>query len=87
MVEFVDVPFAAGAFYESRGDDRSDPRLHREWINKKCDVQAMWCHIHYSGDAFVTSDTNFHKHTKKPRLKALGAGEILTPDVAASRFG
>jgi hypothetical protein len=54
------------------------------WRNRKCDVDSMWCHIHYGGEAFVTSDKNFHKETKKPRLIALGAGAIVRPAEAAA---
>ena len=39
----------------------------------------MWCHLHYKNDIFVTSDGNFHKATKLPRLLALGAGQIVRP--------
>ena len=51
-----------------------DPR----WRNIKCDVQAMWCHIYYGSDVFVTEDGNFHKAPKKPKLIELGARRILT---------
>lgn len=49
------------------------------WLNRTCDVQAMWCHLHYHNDIFVTSDENFHKTTKLPRLLALGAKRIARP--------
>jgi hypothetical protein len=51
----------------------------RKWVNAKCDVLALWSHIWYSGDIFVTRDQNFHKETKKLQLIALGAGKILRP--------
>ena len=50
------------------------------WLNRTCDVQTMWCHLHYQNDIFVTSDGNFHKATKLPRLLALGAKRISRPD-------
>jgi hypothetical protein len=53
-----------------------------KWLNRKCDSMSMWCHIHYDGDMFVTSDWNFHKPTKIQRLIALGAGRILKPNEA-----
>ena len=52
----------------------------RAWLNRKCDVLSMWCHIHYGNDVFVTSDGNFHKATKLPRLIALGAKRIARPE-------
>lgn len=54
--------------------------LNKQWRNAKCDVLAMWCHIYYKGDLFVTADGNFHKETKKPKLITLGAGDILKPE-------
>jgi hypothetical protein len=29
------------------------------WLNAKCDVLTMWCHLHYGGDVFVSSDKTF----------------------------
>lgn len=51
----------------------------RTWRNRKCDTLAMWCHIYYEGDIFVTRDSDFHKPTKKPALIKLGAKSILDP--------
>jgi hypothetical protein len=60
--------------------------LDSRWRNKKCDVLALWSHLHHQGNVFVTSDTNFHKTSKKPQLIALGAGHILGPTEAATRL-
>jgi hypothetical protein len=61
----------------------SDPEaIERKWRNRRLDAEAMWCHIHYEGDVFVTTDDNFFKETKKPQLAALGAPLILTPSQA-----
>jgi hypothetical protein len=49
------------------------------WRNCKCDVLAMWSHIHFERDVFVTRDGKFHAETKKPALIALGANLIETP--------
>jgi hypothetical protein len=54
----------------------------RGWRNRKCDVQAMWCHINHCRDVFVTSDENFHGPEKLPALIALGAREIKRPRAA-----
>jgi len=56
------------------------------WRNRKCDVQAIWSHIHHKRDVFVTSDCNFHKADKKAALIALGAGRIEHPEGALSLF-
>lgn len=50
------------------------------WVNRKCDVHTMWCHLHYKNEIFVTSDRNFHKSTKIPRLLEMGAGRISKPE-------
>lgn len=71
---FPNVPFRALA--------TNDVQEKRKWLNAKCDVLALWCHIHHDGEIFVTWDNNFHKASKKPRLEALGAGTIATPDKA-----
>ena len=49
------------------------------WRNRKCDVQAMWCHIYNKRDVFVTTDGRFFRQTKKSALLALGAGRIERP--------
>jgi hypothetical protein len=36
-----------------RMDDDSN---YRKWINTKCDVQMVWCHLWHKTDALVTSD-------------------------------
>ncbi|MCR6654677.1 MAG: hypothetical protein NVV63_02450 [Opitutus sp.] len=51
----------------------------KRWLNAKCDVLTMWCHLHYGGEVFVTADENFHRASKKPRLVGLGAGQIVRP--------
>ena len=52
--------------------------------NRLCDALMMWAHIYHDGQVFITSDQHFHAATKKPRLIALGAGQILTPEQAVS---
>lgn len=66
-------------FCKKHGYDKEDKDAWRKWVNKKCDVLALWSHIWYSGDIFVTRDSDFHKATIKPKLTELGAGKILTP--------
>jgi hypothetical protein len=50
------------------------------WLNAKCDVLTMWCHLHYGGGVFVSSDENFHASSKRLRLLSMGAGSIVRPD-------
>jgi hypothetical protein len=63
--------------------DKIDPK----WRNAKCDVLALWSHIRFNGDVFVTSDKNFWKQKKKEQLIALGASNILTPQEVVSTIG
>jgi hypothetical protein len=56
-----------------------DSREVSLWRNRVCDVQSMWCHLHYTNEIFVTSDDNFHKASKKCRLLDMGAGIIARP--------
>jgi hypothetical protein len=52
----------------------------RKWLNRKCDVHTLWCHIRNGNAVFLTTDGNFTKKTKLPKLLALGAGRICRPD-------
>jgi hypothetical protein len=58
----------------------SDPK----WRNHKCDVLALWSHIHHARDVFVTNDGTFHASTKKPVLISLGARRIENTETAAT---
>lgn len=51
----------------------------RKWLNRLCDVHSMWCHIYYKNEVFLTSDTNFTKETKLPKLINIGAGRVCSP--------
>lgn len=48
--------------------------------NRLCDIHALWCHIRNENDVFLTTDKNFTKASKLPRLIELGAKRICTPD-------
>ncbi|WP_428488430.1 hypothetical protein [Rhodopila sp.] len=70
-------------YCQSNGIDPNNAisgQAHR-WRNAKCDVQALWSHINRKADVFVTSDRNF-LGVNMPRLIALGAGRVLTPEDA-----
>ncbi len=79
---FPQIDFNYGDFCNKRGINPNNVKLSPKWLNAKCDVLAMWCHIYHVGDIFVTSDDNFHKQTKKPALISLGAKNILKPQDA-----
>jgi len=56
-----------------------DSSAGRKWLNQLCDVHSMWCHIYYKNDVFLTTDRNFIRETKMPKLITLGAGHIYHP--------
>jgi hypothetical protein len=76
-----EIIFPRIAFDAENHCRRDDARGRERWRNAKCDVLAMWCHIKYEGDIFVTRDKrHFLKQSKKSRLEALGARTIATPE-------
>jgi hypothetical protein len=69
----------------SQASKEADLRaVEHKWRNRELDVHALWCHLHYGGDAFVTSDKNFHK--KQGQLARFGSPLILTPCQAGTRI-
>lgn len=65
---------------------RSGSERAYKWRNAICDSQALCCHIHYGNDVFISGDTNFTAESKKPKLVALGAGEILSAQEVIDRL-
>lgn len=83
---FPNIPFLYAEYCKRFGLDPNNGIIDRRWRRIKCDVQAMWCHIHYGNDIFVSQDKNFHKATKKEKLIALGAREILSSSECLSQL-
>jgi hypothetical protein len=81
---FPDIEFDYSEYRNRLGIDPTSDIIDPKWRNAKCDVLALWSHIRFNGDIFVTSDKNFHKQGKKEQLIAFGAGNILTPQEAVS---
>jgi hypothetical protein len=50
--------------------DMDDDSNHRKWINTKCDVQMVWCHLWHKTDALITSDAGIL--SKADALAGLG---------------
>ncbi len=48
-----------------------DSPAGRKWLNRLCDVHSMWCHIYNKNDVFLTTDGDFIRETKMPKLIAL----------------
>lgn len=83
---FPKIPFLYPVYCTESGSVPNNGTIDRKWRRAKCDVQSIWCHIYYRNDIFVTQDKNFHKATKKSRLVALGARDILKPSECLSRL-
>jgi hypothetical protein len=81
-VLFPAFPFLWSDFCAANGLDPVTALPNSTWRNYKCDVLALWSHIHKARDVFVTHDGEFHKATKKPPLIALGAGRIEKVETA-----
>jgi len=81
------ILFPKIAFRATDHCTREDADGRKRWRNAKCDVQAVWCHIHHGGDIFVTRDQNFLKQSKKSALEKLGAGIIANPEEAVNLIG
>ncbi|OJU71378.1 MAG: hypothetical protein BGO05_09850 [Rhizobiales bacterium 63-7] len=72
------------AYAGEKGVDPDDieSREGWKWRNRFLDAQAMWGHIFYGRDVFVTSDRNFSKRlSAHSRFRDI---EIATPSKAAS---
>ncbi len=80
-VLFPAAPFLWSDFCVANGLDPEAP-LNTKWRNHKCDVLALWSHIHDARDVFVTNDGDFHK--RRPALIALGAGRIEKAETAVT---
>jgi len=80
-VEFIWQDYCQSNELDPASSSTASP-LGNKWRNAKCDVLAIWSHLHHGRDVFVTTDGNFHK-TKKPALLALGARRIECPEGAA----
>lgn len=76
------APIAREAGLDPEVTPAEDCDLWRKWRNRLCDSAAMWCHIHYNGDIFVTRDANFLAPSKKTALEQLGARSIAEPSQA-----
>lgn len=56
-----------------------DSPAGRRWLDRHCDVQALWCHIRQGNQVFLTPEEGFRHDARRPRLSALGAGRICLP--------
>ena len=70
----------ARLFRSGRAPHDDPSVVEAEWRNRKCDVLALWCHLNYGGDIFVTTDTNF---MKRERVVQLGV-KVMSPCEAAA---
>ena len=78
-----DVLFSSTFFEIDSSEHPLGSKQWLRWLNAKCDVLTMWCHLHYGGGVFVSSDENFHAGGKRLRLLSMGAGSIVRPNEIA----
>jgi len=83
-VLFPNIEFLWPDYCHTRGWDPNTQPVNAKWRNAKCDVLALWSHIHHRRNVFVTGDRNFHAATKLNNLIALGAGRIEHPKAATA---
>jgi hypothetical protein len=81
---FPQVEFFWPDYCRANGLDPQITPSFGRWRNCKCDVLALWSHIHHNREVFVTDDRNFHAETKKSALIDLGANCIEFPSSALS---
>lgn len=51
-----------------------------KWRNRKCDVQAIWCHVHYETDVLCTRDQLLIKRSQKlgiPNVRLSTPADLL----------
>jgi len=81
---FPKIDFLYEDFCRKHGLDPVTGEIDYRWRNPKCDVLALWSHIHYGSGIFVTRDGNFHNN--KAALIAHVVGDILTPKNVVARL-
>ncbi|HLZ73018.1 MAG TPA: hypothetical protein VKV26_24205 [Dehalococcoidia bacterium] len=84
---FPAAPFRWGDCADAAGPDADRDELYARWREARLTVLSVWAHIEHAGDIYVTRDETFWQHGAAARLRALGAGAILTPRDAALRLG
>jgi hypothetical protein len=82
-VEFLWQDYCRSRKLDPAMSSAASPLGHK-WRNAKCDVLTIWSHVHHERGVFVTSDRQFHKHSKKPALLSLGAQRIEFPEGAVA---
>lgn len=81
-VLFPASPFLWSDFCAVNCIDPASTSPNSSWRNRKCDVLAIWSHIHDGREVFVTNDGNFHR--RRAALIELGAGRVERAERAAA---
>jgi hypothetical protein len=71
-----DILFGESLAIDITAESDNSPEVAR-WLNRICDVQSMWCHLHYQNDIFVTSDSNFSRPQSNHVCSHLGLDELF----------
>ena len=83
-VLFPDSDYDYVEYCAQRGTVVNENSIDPRWRNQLCDVLALWSHVYYRRDLFVTRDTNFLASAKRQALSALGVGTMCSPSKAVA---
>jgi hypothetical protein len=81
------IDFCWSDYLARRGAGTDRAVLHARWRQARCEVLTMWAHLRYDGDIFVTRNEVYWQRDNREQLIRMGAGDILTPQGALTRFG
>ncbi|HEY7295006.1 MAG TPA: hypothetical protein VH916_08175 [Dehalococcoidia bacterium] len=84
---FPGSPFRWSDCAAAAGPGADRDVLYARWCSARLIVLSVWAHIEHGGGIYVTRDELFWRNDVPARLRALGAGMVLTPRDAAHRLG
>jgi hypothetical protein len=79
QVLFPGSEYGYAEFCAARGVTVDEEHIDHRWRNQRCDVLALWSHIHHRRNIFVTRDGNFLGSIRRTRLENMGAERICSP--------
>ncbi len=81
---FSGSEYGYGDYCAARGLPVEEEAIDPAWRNRRCDVLALWSHVYYRRDMFVTGDQHFLAPTRRHLLESVGAGTICSQSDAIS---
>lgn len=83
---FPDSPFRWSDCADAAGPGADRDVLYARWRNARLIVLSLWAHIEHGGGVYVSRDESVWQNDAPARLRALGAGAVMTPRDAAVRL-